>query len=1050
MGTSVDVDTDINVVHGGSALISGDALDSGVSKHSTMVGSNKESRSNKVDHLEGRNGGCDKTENERSDNNEKKHKSHIDALRKLKSNPEINLKRGNEINKNACLFISEDLPVERKCDVLNGLIEKLSMHTFNLYFPRCASTYNNIPVIFPLLNGGVEEILIGLKYLIDNVDQMNFLIVSFVSKLKKREFIKRNKVIMHLIDFLLNKLFENNVNYRYKRTHMLDFYDNLMWSKTTFFESGVTNDAIDIRDLRLIYFYKHDIKMKDEKSFIKERDLNCDNQAGKEKFCDNMDITKRKIQRNFVLNDSLHKLSHNSVKRKKRSLSGEIPIPNVYLGLYGCFDCGYDGDIRHSCNNQAVGKKRWLRSMDKCVKKCLTDKKKCSKIESNICNCISSVIVNVNNDARLREKVNIAKKEVKNVKNVLIKIKKMENLVDKLIMHDPEAVIFQEGGEEVIDGEEETDVRSSSDEEDTASVGSFTREGYMTGMGSFKHKVDTKEIEGKEMHQHYNRCIPQRTATVGCEIGAVCDSWREESRREPMKRSFSEMVKYCGKDEDDEVILHTSNYPNFGKFREKTFSEMFSSEKRKRKRKKKKEKNENSRKEGDEVASMDKNDKGHGSEGSSEGDESDESIKTFYLEHLDFNFVFLGSVKKGSDRHKSLLFKVLCDAVDIPCRFVRHVEKKKVIFYNLVLIPSIPEKNVPESIIPIFWEEKTKTKGNACGGVGVNAQSKITISTFLNSIRMKFDYIDSFFLKVWERSNEFVNIDEYFTFGQKLGIGGFGEVWRVSLKGEKVQHDSIFFFSIKDTSNFALKIMEMNEFNLNESVIMREKAHTGVVQFYCVFKGYQMLLNRQHEEERKESLCFLLELADTSLEKVFCDKKVAYNLSFVRLTLLEIANVMAYIHKPNARREFYIYRDLKPDNILIKGNKILMTDFNLSRKVNQDFEYLMSQCCGTKGHLAPEQKSVAYDQTVDVWAFAIIISKFLKHKNFHYFSHDGYKVDLKHFEVQNQFLLNLLLACIDESPFMRPTFEDIVKLLIGEVIRNELERCSLDKIAKTT
>lgn len=29
-----------------------------------------------------------------------------------------------------------------------------------------------------------------------------------------------------------------------------------------------------------------------------------------------------------------------------------------------------------------------------------------------------------------------------------------------------------------------------------------------------------------------------------------------------------------------------------------------------------------------------------------------------------------------------------------------------------------------------------------------------------------------------------------------------------------------------------------SEFNLNESIIMREKAHTNVINFYCVFKGY--------------------------------------------------------------------------------------------------------------------------------------------------------------------------------------------------------------------
>lgn len=60
----------------------------------------------------------------------------------------------------------------------------------------------------------------------------------------------------------------------------------------------------------------------------------------------------------------------------------------------------------------------------------------------------------------------------------------------------------------------------------------------------------------------------------------------------------------------------------------------------------------------------------------------------------------------------------------------------------------------------------------------------------------------------------------------------------------------------------------------------------------------------------------------------------------------------------------------------------------------------MSQCCGTKGHLAPEQKSLVYDQKIDIWAFSIIIAKFLKHKNFNYFSYDNYKIDLKHFEIQ--------------------------------------------------
>ncbi|KNG76371.1 protein kinase [Plasmodium falciparum IGH-CR14] len=144
---------------------------------------------------------------------------------------------------------------------------------------------------------------------------------------------------------------------------------------------------------------------------------------------------------------------------------------------------------------------------------------------------------------------------------------------------------------------------------------------------------------------------------------------------------------------------------------------------------------------------------------------------------------------------------------------------------------------------------------------------------------------------IWENNNEVINIEDYFIFEKKLGMGGFGEVWKVKLKNGTDLHTSFFYSDIKNTSTFALKILDMNEFNLNESIIMREKAHTNIIKIYCVFKGYQILINRQRENEKKESLCFLLELADTSLEKLFCDKRTVYNLNFVRLTLLEIAKL---------------------------------------------------------------------------------------------------------------------------------------------------------------
>ncbi|KMZ81092.1 hypothetical protein PVIIG_02574 [Plasmodium vivax India VII] len=905
------------------------------------------------------------------------HRTHIDALRKLKSNPEINLKRGEEIVKNACVFVSDDLTLKRKNEApAEEFIRRLSMNAFHLYFPPYASCYNQISMALLYLSGDVGDILIGLKYLIENLNEVNFLVLSFISKLKRKKKVKSNQVVLHLIEFLLNKLCEENLNYKYGREHMLDFHDSLMHSKRTFFESGLVKDAVDVKDLRLIYLYRHGVRMKSESSFVKEvphpssdspAEVGKPSQEGQP----NSEVNKR----NFVITNSGHELNVKCKKKKKKKLVGEIPIPNVHLGLHSCFREKSIYDVG-SCHLFFM-KRKMCKYISKCVGRYMKGRNRCRKGDTDICTCLSSIIVSVFSDAKLREKVNIAKKEVKSVKNALVKIKRIENLVERMIQYDPENVICT-GGETLPE-------RASQDAHKSSA-----------------HKRNTHECSAHKRNTHEysaHKCDSHKRSAEG-----------ERDRRQ-VKRKRSQV-----EEEPPQVIsdgVATSNCCD---------------------------------------AQADQSD---------QSDESEESIKTHYYENYDFNFVFLGSVRKGSDRHRALLFKLLCDSVDIPCRFVRYVKDHKVKYFNLVLVPSLPEQNTPECIIPIFWEEKTKTRTNS------SAQSKITISSFTNNVKMTLGLIDRFFLKIWEGNNEVVNLDEHFTFEKKLGVGGFGEVWEVSLKEAGEAQSSFFFPTIKDTRHFALKIMDMNEFNLNESVILREKAHTNVVKIYCAFKGYQLLLNRQRQEEKKESLCFLLQLADTSLEKVFCDQGATYNLNFVRLTLLEIANVMSFIHKPNAKQEFYIYRDLKPDNVLIKvlssghnllgsvgsgfleEKKILLTDFNLSRKVDEDFEYLMSQCCGTKGHLAPEQKSVAYNRTVDIWAFAVIVSKFLKHKNFHYFSHGGYKVDLKHFEVQDKFLINLLLSCIDENPFMRPTFGEISRMLINEIVRNELERYGRATLLKT-
>ncbi len=80
----------------------------------------------------------------------------------------------------------------------------------------------------------------------------------------------------------------------------------------------------------------------------------------------------------------------------------------------------------------------------------------------------------------------------------------------------------------------------------------------------------------------------------------------------------------------------------------------------------------------------------------------------------------------------------------------------------------------------------------------------------------------------------------------------------------------------------------------------------------------------------------------------------------------QIVFVLDYLHSKSI-----IYRNLKPENILInKNGYIKISDFGLS-KVIEDRTYTM---CGTPGYLAPEIiLNKGYGLSVDWWAFGILL-----------------------------------------------------------------------------
>ncbi|EAN77049.1 protein kinase A catalytic subunit isoform 2 [Trypanosoma brucei brucei TREU927] len=190
-----------------------------------------------------------------------------------------------------------------------------------------------------------------------------------------------------------------------------------------------------------------------------------------------------------------------------------------------------------------------------------------------------------------------------------------------------------------------------------------------------------------------------------------------------------------------------------------------------------------------------------------------------------------------------------------------------------------------------------------------------------------------------------------FEMGDTLGTGSFGRVRIAKLKSRGE------YYAIKCLKKREiLKMKQVQHLNQEKQILM-ELSHPFIVNMMCSFQ----------DENR---VYFVLEFVVGG--EVFTHLRSAgrFPNDVAKFYHAELVLAFEYLHSKDI-----IYRDLKPENLLLDGKgHVKVTDFGFAKKVT-DRTYTL---CGTPEYLAPEViQSKGHGKAVDWWTMGVLLYEFI-------------------------------------------------------------------------
>nr|CAG4710097.1 unnamed protein product [Naegleria fowleri] len=413
-------------------------------------------------------------------------------------------------------------------------------------------------------------------------------------------------------------------------------------------------------------------------------------------------------------------------------------------------------------------------------------------------------------------------------------------------------------------------------------------------------------------------------------------------------------------------------------------------------------------------------------------------------------FIFIGDVRFGVCRHRSILFKYICDYLfmdgfkDIRCRLVRGTCSGGNHAWNIVSIvdtksnsATLPDlylvdiMRYPGRLYSVNSVDADMYKQQSFGSIGGHSQKGF--ATDLSKLQYKEKKL--------------------------LGRGASGKVFScvvyIPEKGETVCAVKKVPLTFDNNCNFERELKLLNYLS-----------HPNIIQLY-----HATLIKNKHGEH---CIHMFMELMDCNARKFINDFKANYMIHpkyyvyELLFFLSNVANGLNYLHLRGI-----VHRDVKPENIAIKYYRhsphtikdVKLVDFDVANIVHNS-----KTICGTRGYCDPQLFSTSLNQIVakpslDCFSFGILLAEFfMEYSPTVFFNSSdsfdqGYEKFQKHYSPQNiQFtitksskyncippkyrdsLSQMILNCIQTDLTKRPTMQQIASELENYLLKNFIIR----------